>query len=296
MDIAAEQKVSRDELSDLAVATYGYLRNGMVVVLVALLVSVVVARLQASPGVGWLPSISDYYYSPARAIFVSVLVALGACLVILKGNTTLEDTLLNIAGMLAPVVALVPKKCVEECSIYSDATGQAIGNNVGTLIVTGILGIAVVITLYLRGKSAERPGRRGTLIGIAAVTVVWAAYAGWFAIARTSFRLAAHFGAAVPMFVIVVVVVIVNAIGMGRHDRGAVASLAGRAVYLNRYTTIAVMLTLGTAALAGVWWLIDREHLTLVVEAWVLVWFALFWVAQGAELRDTGLRGAEPRR
>ena len=34
--------------------------------------------------------------------------AIGFCLIVIKGSTAWEDTCLNVAGMLAPVVAVVP--------------------------------------------------------------------------------------------------------------------------------------------------------------------------------------------
>src|SRR5205085_6408417 len=55
-----------------------------------------------------LGSISAYYYTPVRGMFAGALLAIGACLVCIRGSTTVEDILLNVAGMLAPVVALIP--------------------------------------------------------------------------------------------------------------------------------------------------------------------------------------------
>ena len=45
------------------------------------------------------PSISAYYYTPVRAVFVGVLVTMGVCLIALKGSTEAEDVLLNVAGI-----------------------------------------------------------------------------------------------------------------------------------------------------------------------------------------------------
>ena len=43
-----------------------------------------------------------------RGAFVFSLAALGACLIAYKGNDAVEDVLLNFAGFMAFVVALVP--------------------------------------------------------------------------------------------------------------------------------------------------------------------------------------------
>lgn len=57
---------------------------------------------------GSLGSINAYYYTPVRGMFAGALLGIGVCLVCIRGSTTVEDVLLNAAGMLAPVVALIP--------------------------------------------------------------------------------------------------------------------------------------------------------------------------------------------
>ncbi len=41
-------------------------------------------------------------------MFTGGLVAIGVSLIAIKGSTDLEDVLLNLAGVLAPIVAFVP--------------------------------------------------------------------------------------------------------------------------------------------------------------------------------------------
>lgn len=53
-------------------------------------------------------SISSFYYTPARSAFVGIVVAIGVALVAYRGYTRGENLLLNAAGILAVVVALVP--------------------------------------------------------------------------------------------------------------------------------------------------------------------------------------------
>ncbi len=86
--------------------TYRYLRVG-IVVLTAVLGSSVVG-VAVTEGWVWRGSISAYFYSPARSVFVGALMAIGICLVALQGRLHLEDELLNTAGLLMPFVALVP--------------------------------------------------------------------------------------------------------------------------------------------------------------------------------------------
>jgi hypothetical protein len=61
-------------------------------------------------------SISAYYYTPVHGYFIGGLVAIGVCLFCLKGSTDLEDTLLNLAGMFALIVALVPTPGTGDCA------------------------------------------------------------------------------------------------------------------------------------------------------------------------------------
>lgn len=60
------------------------------------------------PDTVMMDSLSAFYYSPARSLFVGTLVAVGVALVAYRGYTRGENFLLNAAGVLAVVVALVP--------------------------------------------------------------------------------------------------------------------------------------------------------------------------------------------
>ncbi|WP_238529224.1 hypothetical protein [Dietzia alimentaria] len=60
------------------------------------------------PAVDFVNSISAFYYTPARGLFVGTLVAIGVALVAYRGYTRGENRLLNAAGTLAIVAALFP--------------------------------------------------------------------------------------------------------------------------------------------------------------------------------------------
>ena len=95
-----------------AVKTYRYLRIRMVGAVVLLGVSILIERSNVDC---WQTSVSAYYYTPVRSIFVGVMLAIGLCLIVIKGSTTWEDATLNAAGMLAPIVAVVPTTDVGVC-------------------------------------------------------------------------------------------------------------------------------------------------------------------------------------
>src|SRR3954454_17073222 len=95
----------QQQLVPFAIKSYRYLRLSIVVVVAALMASVLLEVVHAGC---WQESISAYYYTPTHSVFVGGLVAIGVALIAVKGSTDLEDALLNISGVLAPIVAFVP--------------------------------------------------------------------------------------------------------------------------------------------------------------------------------------------
>jgi hypothetical protein len=100
----AEAGERRD--SEIAAKSYRYLRLAMVGLLLCLAAAVGYQSVRQ----GWPPlgSVSAYYYTPAQAFFVAGLIGLGACMIALKGTTPVEDIFLNLGGVFAVIVALVP--------------------------------------------------------------------------------------------------------------------------------------------------------------------------------------------
>ena len=73
-----------------------------------LLPAALLAWVAIDPGLQMMDSISAFYYTPARSLFVGTLVAIGVALVAYRGYTRGENLLLNAAGALAIVAALFP--------------------------------------------------------------------------------------------------------------------------------------------------------------------------------------------
>ena len=147
---------------DVKERTYNYLRLSMVAVIVALGVALAVEWISAKGC--FQKSISAYYYTPVQLVFVGALVAIGVCMVALWGRNATEDAFLNLAGLLAPVVAFVPASRVSRCSVVSTtgtrpteqqaapvdadvikAAHEAINNNMGTIFVVILLGLAFTV-------------------------------------------------------------------------------------------------------------------------------------------------------
>lgn len=123
--------------------TYRSLRVAMIPLLLILVVATTLETMRGEVCV--LGSISAYFHTPVRGAFVFALAGLGACLIAYKGNDPLEDVLLNFAGFMAFLVALVPTTVDSTCAakygnVVADAnTAEAVRNNVLTLFMMSVL-------------------------------------------------------------------------------------------------------------------------------------------------------------
>ncbi|HYI31852.1 MAG TPA: hypothetical protein VEX88_00135 [Glaciibacter sp.] len=134
--------------------TYRYLRIAMIATVIAIFL-----------GIGWvwfngfpsLPSISHYYFTPARIIFAGALVAATAALLALSGNGG-QRSWLDFAAFFAPLIAIVPTRigngqvpgltsvCAEgtECIPDEAVAYIEVGLFCWSIFVLGILAFAVV--------------------------------------------------------------------------------------------------------------------------------------------------------
>ncbi|WP_380128813.1 hypothetical protein [Dactylosporangium cerinum] len=278
--------------------SYRYVRIAMVALLVGLGVSVIYQTAQQ----GWhlLSSVSAYYYTPAQSIFVGSLIGLGACMIALRGTTDPEDVLLNIGGMFAAVVAIVPtgrdndfRTAVRLCGVATDklpdgvdclsvraleaAARANVENNMFALLVLGGLGILATVVIVARER---RPGRHGrsTWIGIAVAVLVYASALGSFVAAEDRFIDTAHYVAALGLFACILAVVVINA---RRHQQERSPDAPPAQLPRNRYSVIALVL-IGATGLLLVLWL--TGVLTLFwLEIIVAGLFAVFWTVQTIE-------------
>jgi len=276
--------------SDYAIKTYRYLRLAMVTLIFLLAVSLVIEWSKTDPHC-WQTSISAYYHTPVQAVFVGVLIAIGACMVAIKGNTEGEDILLNVGGMLAPAVALVPTPGEGECRSVPMTladTSANVANNMAALFVMGgvCLGITVFVALKARRSGrGDWDGRHTAGLVVAAVVLVGGI--AWFAFNRSGFIAGAHYTAAAVLFACIVTVVVLNA----KEYRHKVRSRRSK---INRYTVIAVAMG-ASVVVMGLWrWLFGWEHAVLWIEGALITLFALFWLSQTQELWIEGLRKDPP--
>lgn len=222
------------------------------------------------------------------------------CLFCLKGNSVLEDVLLNLAGMFAPVVALVPTPdpgvCRSSFAKQVDSEVQLanlpnIANNATALLLVGLVALIVIAAVAARRRpglvapSTQRSRRSSSeavvvRIGCSAAVAVWIAAAVGFWLERGFFVNDAHYSSAGLMFVGILAVVVVNAFGY-RDKKGT--SLR------NRYIAIAGAMVASSLAIC-VTYLLDWSYWLLAMEVDLIGWFAVFWIVQTKELWGEGLR------
>lgn len=95
-----------------ALRTQRHLRLSLVLLVAALFIAVAIQTVVVSWQpfrLGWqvLPSISHYFYTPARAVFVGVLIAASVAMLALSGRRR-PSVFLDVAALFAPLIAIVP--------------------------------------------------------------------------------------------------------------------------------------------------------------------------------------------
>jgi hypothetical protein len=250
----------------------------MVALMVGLGVSIAFERAKVNPGC-FQTSISAYYYTPVHGYFVGALVGVGVCLFCLKGSTDVEDVFLNLAGIFAPVVALVPTPDTGSCASVLGTTQDRnvnIANNVTALLAVGLLALLILAVLAARNLPSLPD-----VIGYIVAATMWIATALVFCLARDFFVRKAHYTAAVLMFVCILVVVWINALGYKEKT----SATSPR----NRYAAIGGAMV-ASSVVIGVAGLLGWAYSVIAIEAALIGLFAVFWVIQTWELWHEGLR------
>jgi hypothetical protein len=317
----AEPAAATRRDSDTWVKSYRYLRTAMVGLLVAL--GVAVGYQTWRPKFHILDSVSAYYYTPAQAIFVGALVGLATCMIALKGTTPVEDVFLNLGGMFAAVVAIVPTSrgedhesavlaCQEaavslltnrasadglcpEVRELEAATRANVENNMVALLVVGGLGILATLLFALRDRKGSR---QKFWWGFGLAVAVYAAGAVAFIASIEWFIEYAHYVAAGGLVLCIFVVAVANARRHQGNQAGGAAGLGqtvGVFVSPRRndwYAWIARAMLVVTVVGAVLWYF---NVITLFwLEISVAALFALFWMWQTIEQLGDEPSGAAP--
>jgi hypothetical protein len=272
--------------------TYRYLRIGVIGAIVVLGVSIAIEWMNADC---YQNAISAYYYTPVRAIFVGTMIVVGFALIVYKGRSPWEDTALNFAGILAPVVAIAPTTDVGTCwsvrpiPLPVRANGTLarwvhvnIDNNFYTLLIAGGLGLILsfVLVIAVNWKSSTPVIERlkapvnkvDTETWISLVITGLALLAGWWLIENWGgFYTQAHGWAAVIMFFFLGLAVAINARAHWEKQRKLFWVYAG----------IAGLMLVGFLVIPGR--RIGGEHTVFWLETWEILMFVTYWIFQTVE-------------
>lgn len=280
-------KRSRPERDDAAaIKTYRYLRLGMVLIVVSLTAALWHQWRSAGCAQG---SISAYYYEPVGPLFVGGMVAIGVSLIVIMGATIVEDILLNVAGMLAPIVAFVPTTQEAACvpgrrppppsEVLSPDVLARVNNNVWALLVAGTAALLVGVFLFFKeqGEDKVAPATHARLLAMGfhgiTIAVGWSLYAS-----GTIVRL--HGKAAVAMFVALGFAALASGRSLQR-----IKKLDDKpphwALYKNVYYSIAVLMAAFGFAVG--FWPGEWDHRTLVLELGEIGLFVAMWLVQSFE-------------
>lgn len=264
-----------------ALKTYRYLRIGMIGAVALLAASIAIERSKVDC---FQTSISAYYYTPVRAIFVACMFAVSLSLIAYKGRTTGEDLFLNLAGMAAPIVAVAPTIDIGTCwsappfprpdthGTLANWVINNIDNNFYALLIAGAVAFVVaLVILILNLRLGRDEVGVGTVVLVAATAVIL--LLGWWAIENwDSFNRRAHGIAAVAMFAFLVAAIVANVV-THKDERGT--------PWTAMYSSVAALMVLG-----GVVALLGHpfgRHEVFALEAWEIGWFAAYWLAQTVE-------------
>jgi len=280
--------------------TYLGLRYGMIVLAAMLYIGVL---LQWLIGKCYQDSVSAYYFTPVRPVLIGALTAIGTGLVIYRGNTSQENRILDAAGFLAIVVAFVPTETpapntgcnASDGLLSSQLAGQldaelaarieaayaerldnevvgAIGVSILALIAAGT--IAILLGGLVKSPHSS-PGfdlKRTLSSSAFSLGLLVAGFILYRTFDRATFRLIAHPFAAVAFFLLILIVICLNARSSDTPPR-----------YRTFYRDV-ILVTL--AAMVG------TALLRIVVDyAWIfwletvgIFGFIAFWFVQSREL------------
>ena len=277
-----------------ALKTYRYLRLGMLVAVAALSYSIIEEYSQSGVHC-FLGSISGYYYTPVHPVFIGVMVGIGLALIAIKGRTAIEDACLSLAGMMAPIVALVPtgddvrgvcRPQMLSAGHYQPDTHTSFGpasisNDLHAYVLAGYVAIGLLLIAALlqwrhSGSTEEYTSGTWITLGIAfALVLTGSILLRW----GYEWVLQGHARAACAMFLLLAVAAITNGVlGLRRQHT--------KPVYVWSYLAVGSFMIA-----AGIVFLVtqvsDRSalngHLVFAIEIVEILAFVVFWAVQTIE-------------
>jgi hypothetical protein len=259
--------------------TYRYVRLSIVGAVVLLAVAIVQVFAVDGP----ITSVSAVYYTPARTIFTGVLFAVALALLALSGHS-LEQALLDLAALFAPLIAIVPTPigtgdvpgltvtCPTPAPCVPAGEMPGIRAGMTAVLILAVLGVAAAIVLSLVQRTLS------TSLGllIAAAGVIVAGIGVWWLVSPESFAATAHLVATGAFFGVIAAVSVVSSVAASGGWRILYAAIAGLTLLdVALLLVVLVLRDTGTDLVAA-----TGIPFVLIGESIALLLFAAFWVAQ----------------
>ncbi len=262
------------------------------------LLGIALVWLIALPEVPVPRSVSATYYSPIQNVFVGSLIAVGLALVAVKARPGWENGLLDAAGALIPLVALVPTPIYDPSCVPAGrdcvpaSLVQGVELNVGSFWTLGLIALGYLWARRWRAGTTGKPWGPEATKGLGAMSALWLLVTGIFFLARDTFLQYAHYTAAIFFFAILMVVVWINA-RRSTADNPALAK--PESWYRRWYVGIAVAM-LGLVLAGVALFLITGSQSAVItaptVQIPVIFWlevcllglFIVYWTLQTVEL------------
>ena len=273
--------------------TYRTLRLGMAAG--GLLLGLALIGFIGLPDVPVPASVSATYYSPIQNIFVGTLICVGLALVAVKGRPGWENNLLDAAGVLIPVVALVPTPIPDASCAGRDCVPlgltKAVELNITAYWFLGLLALGYLWVRRLR-TGTSHPWGGSTIAGLGSLSALWVVLTVAFFGFRPNFMQYAHYAAAISFFVILVAVVWINARNSAPDDP---AFRQPARWYRAWYRAIAVGMVAFVVAGVLAFAITGRQNYVITattqpfpvifwVEVLLLTLFVVYWALQTVEL------------
>jgi len=268
--------------------THRYLRLSLALIVVAILVGVGIESWQLGTV---LPSISHYFYTPAQGVFVGALIAASVALAALSGRGR-ETTLLDVAAVFAPLVALVPTgvygrslydelglSCLPRTICVPEPYTDAVRIGVGTYLVVMAIVLALAMILRIRGKVRGNGvfvvGAVGAVTGIVLALLAFVPpWSDGFPM-PTALPLGIHYPVTIAFFTAFATVPIINAFRRTTDDESK-PKLWQKILYV----AVAVALIADLVLLVFFSESFGTVPIVFIGEAAALVLFAIFWFVQ----------------
>lgn len=267
----------------ITLAIYRDVRVGMVIVTLMVFVAIVIEQLSATC---WQFALSAYYYTSAHSILIAALLALGALFIMYRGSNDTEDVLLNLAGVSALMIAMVPQGPLtkkERCGQYDlpDGFVPAIQPNVWTVVVALIVGWSAMSVLHSRNHTRHKRSP----LGAVALSIFWVIMAlGLIALVFFPNRFYAHIHgiSGVLMLLSFIITVFCAALVVRQEDTDKAPHKDGYKWFYWIIAGVMVVTLIGVIAvhLKHPGW----EPWVIWLESAVILEFALYWAIQTWEL------------